>query len=236
MKKLVFLCFLFLIFSKWGTAQVQVVQNASVAKDVQVDVTVTDFKDNVLPHEIMIFKSRINKREYQGLTDQYGRFSVRLPAGDKYDLFILGFTDSTIYDVMDVPDPGPKASYKMPFILTFQFAPAKTFLLNDCNFEAGKATLEPVSYTVLDELVSYLIRKSDERIEIGGHTDNVGTKAANLALSTERALSVINYLISKGINPARLEAKGYGMSVPMEENKTADGRAQNRRTEVKVLE
>jgi OmpA-OmpF porin, OOP family len=235
MKSFFFLFFLF-AFSVPCVAQAQTVQNGAIAKDVQVNVTVTDFKDNVLPHEIMIFRSKINQREYQGLTDEQGKFSVRLPAGDKYDLYILGFKDSTTYDVMDVPDPGPNASYKKPFILTFQFSPAKTFVLEDCNFETGKATLEPVSYKVLDELVAYLVRKSDERIEIGGHTDNVGTKAANLTLSNDRAVSVMNYLISKGIDPARLEAKGYGMTVPVEDNRTEEGRAQNRRTEVKVLE
>ncbi|MDH7896492.1 OmpA family protein, partial [Escherichia coli] len=144
----------------------------------------------VLSHEIMIFRSKINQREYQGLTDDNGKFSVRLPAGDKYDLYILGFKDSTTYDVMDVPDPGPNASYKKPFTLTFQFSPSKTFVLEDVNFETGKATLEPISYTVLDELVAYLVRKSDERIEIGGHTDNVGTALNNLKLSMERATSV----------------------------------------------
>ncbi len=236
MKRLSILLLLFTGYCQFCVAQAQTVQNASIAKDVQVDVTVTDFKDNVLPHEIMIFRSKINQREYQGLTNEMGKFSVRLPAGDKYDLYILGFKDSTTYDVMDVPDPGPNASYKKPFILTFQFSPAKTFVLEDCNFETGKATLEPVSYKVLDELVAYLVRKSDERIEIGGHTDNVGTKAANLTLSTDRATSVMNYLISKGIDPARLEAKGYGMTVPVEDNRTEEGRAQNRRTEVKVLE
>jgi len=214
----------------------QNIQNASIAKDVQVDVTVTDFKDNVLPHEIMIFRSKLSMREYQGLTDEGGKFSVRLPAGDKYEIYILGFKDSTTYDVMDVPDPGPNASYKKPFILTFQFSPSKTFILEDCNFETGKATLEPESYKVIDELVAYLVRKAEERIEIGGHTDNVGSAAANLTLSYDRATSVMNYLISKGIDQARLEAKGYGMTVPVETNKTAEGRAQNRRTEVKILE
>jgi OmpA-OmpF porin, OOP family len=214
----------------------QNVQNGSIAKDVQVDVTVTDFKDNVLPHEIMIFRSKLSMREYQGLTDEEGKFSVRIPAGDKYEIYILGFKDSTTYDIMEVPDPGPNASYKKPFILTFQFSPSKTFILEDCNFETGKATLEPESYRVIDELVAYLVRKAEERIEIGGHTDNVGSAAANLSLSNDRATSVMNYLISKGIDPARLEAKGYGMTVPVETNKTPEGRAQNRRTEVKILE
>jgi outer membrane protein OmpA-like peptidoglycan-associated protein len=219
-----------------ANAQSPIIQNAAIAKDVQVDVTVTDFKDNTLPHEIMIFRSKLNLREYQGLTDDDGKFSVRLPAGDKYEIYILGFKDSTTYDVMDVPDPGPNASYKKPFTLSFQFQPSKTFILEDCNFETGKATLEPESYAVIDELLAYLTRKAEERIEIGGHTDNVGSAAANLVLSKDRATSVMNYLVSKGVDPLRLEAKGYGMSMPVESNKTEEGRAQNRRTEVKVLE
>ncbi|MCC6256717.1 MAG: OmpA family protein, partial [Chitinophagaceae bacterium] len=125
--------------------------------------------------------------------------------------------------------------YKNPFTVDIQFQPSRTFILEDCNFETGKADLEPESYAVLDELVSYLNRKDDERIEIGGHTDNVGSKASNLKLSEDRANTVRDYLISKGIDPSRLEAKGYGMSVPIDDNKTESGRAANRRTEVKIL-
>lgn len=236
MKKLI--SFLLLSFSVplLNQSYSQTVQNAAIAKDAPVDVTVTDFKDNALPHEIMIFRSKRNDREYQGLTDENGKFSVRLPAGDKYEIYILGFKDSTTYDIMDIPDPGPKASYKKPFTLTFQFSPAKTFILEGCNFETGLATLEPEAYQVLDELVAYLTRKTDDRIEIGGHTDNVGTAANNLKLSMDRATAVMNYLISKGIAAERLVAKGYGMTVPIEENRTAEGRASNRRTEVKVIE
>ena len=236
MKKTIWVGFLMLLFTASLQAQTPVVQNATLAKDAQVDVTVTDFKNVPLPREIMIFKSSFNQREYQGLTDSTGRFSVRLPAGDKYEIYILGFKDSTSYDMMDIPDPGPNASYKDPFTLSFQFSPAKTFVLEDVNFETGKAVLEPESYVSLNELAAYLVRKVDERIEIGGHTDNVGTAANNLKLSMERATAVMNYMISKGIDPARLEAKGYGMSVPVESNKTEEGRAQNRRTEAKILD
>ncbi len=236
MKKLVLVSFFATAFAAQMQAQTPVVQNALQAKDAQVNVTVTDFKHVPLPREIMIFKSNFNQREYQGLTDSTGRFSVRLPAGDKYEIYILGFKDSTSYDMMDIPDPGPNASYKEPFTLSFQFSPAKTFVLEDVNFETGKAVLEPESYTSLNELGAYLVRKVDDRIEIGGHTDNVGTAANNLKLSMERATAVMNYMVSKGIDPARLEAKGYGMSVPVESNKTEEGKAQNRRTEVKILD
>lgn len=236
MKKIILLFVASFSFTCLVNAQQATTQNASIPKDAPVDVEVTDFKNNVMPNEIIIFKSKVNTREYQGLTNETGKFSVRLPAGDVYEIFILGFKDSTSYNFLDIPATQGNAYYKDPFKVEIQFQPSKTFILEDCNFETGKATLEPESYTVIDELLAYLTRKADERIEIGGHTDNVGSAAANLVLSKDRATSVMNYLVSKGIDPSRLEAKGYGMSMPVESNKTEEGRAQNRRTEVKVLE
>jgi outer membrane protein OmpA-like peptidoglycan-associated protein len=157
--------------------------------------------------------------------------------GDNYEIYILGFKDSTLNEnVLNIPLPKGNAYYKDPFKVNIQHLPAKSFILEDCNFETGKATLQPESYAVLDELVAYLNRKDDERIELQGHTDNVGSAKSNLVLSEARANTVRAYLLTKGIDPARVTAKGYGMSVPIASNKTAEGRAQNRRTEVKILE
>ena len=232
--KIFFLLLLFispvLVFCQTGT-----VQNAAIPKDAAVDVTVSDFKNNMLNNEIIVFKSSANEKEYQGLTDDNGKFTVRLPAGAKYEIFILGFKDSTSYNVLDIPATTGNAYYKNPFKVNIQFQPSKTFVLENCNFETGKATLEPESFAVLDELVAYLVRKDDEKIEVGGHTDNVGKAAANLTLSMDRANTVRAYLLTKGIDPSRVTAKGYGMTVPIADNKTEDGRAQNRRTEVTIL-
>lgn len=222
------------IAAKAQTNTVQ--QNAAQAKDAPVDVSIADFKKNILPHEIVVFRSRLTQKEYQGMSQDNGKFSLRLPAGDKYEIFILGFKDSTSYNVLDIPALQANASYKNPFVVNIQFQPAKTFVLDDVNFETGKADLKPESFPVLDELVAFLTRKDDERIEIGGHTDNVGKPAANIALSMERAKSVMAYIISRGIDANRLTAKGYGSSVPVESNATAAGRAINRRTEVKILD
>ena len=209
-------------------------QNATVPKDAPVDVFIFDAKHKPLPREVVLFRS-LAGREYHGLSDSTGRFSVRLPQGDKYDISILGFKDSTSYTVLDIPALDGNSYYKDPFKVDIEFTPAKSFVLEDLNFDFGKSTLQPGSETVLDELVAYLNRKTDDRIEVGGHTDNVGSAASNLKLSEDRALAVVAYLESKGIDPSRLEAKGYGMTVPIESNKTEDGRAANRRTEVKIL-
>lgn len=235
MKKLLILILSFGMFPMVMYAQDENVQNASIPKDAPINVTVSDFKNNPRPNEIIVFRSSVNSQEYQGLTNDVGQFSIRLPAGSKYEIFILGFKDSTSYNVLDIPALHGNSYYKNPFKVDIQFQPSRTFILEDCNFETGKADLQPESYSVLDELVAYLNRKDDERIEIGGHTDNVGSAASNLKLSQERANTVKDYLISKGIDPGRLESKGYGMTEPIDDNKTEAGRASNRRTEVKIL-
>ena len=226
-----------MLISMTGFAQSGTIQNASIPKDAPIDVKLTDFKGNILNNEIVVFKSKLNGKEYQGLTDSLGKFSFRLPVGDNYEIYILGFKDSVLNEnVLNIPPTKGNAYYQDPFKVNIQHLPAKSFVLEDCNFETGKATLQPESYTVLDELVAYLVRKDDEKIELGGHTDNVGTAKSNLILSEARANTVRAYLLTKGIDPDRVTAKGYGFSVPVASNKTAAGRAQNRRTEVKILE
>lgn len=229
MKALFLSTFLFL-FAGFAFAQ-----GGPGSKDAPVDVAVTDMKKKPLNHEIIIFKSKVNGKEFQGLTDSLGKFSMRLPVGDTYSVLIWGFNDSTNYTNLNIPTPQGNAYYKTPFKVAIEYVPAKSFVLEDCNFETGKAILLPEAYKALDELVSFLDRKDDEKIEIGGHTDNVGKPAKNKILSEQRAQTVMAYVISKGIDPARMTAKGYGHVKPIATNKTAAGKALNRRTEVKIL-
>lgn len=205
------------------------------SKDAQVQVSLTDFKGKVLPNEVVVFKSDKNNNEYQGETDADGKFALRLPAGAKYEVFVLGFKDSTSNTFLEIPALAPNTTYKDAFKMDLQFQPAKSFILEDLNFDSGKSTLQPGFETVLDELVAYLNRKETERIEIQGHTDNVGKPASNMVLSQDRANVVLQYLLSKGIAADRLVAKGYGSTQPIESNATEDGRASNRRTEIKIL-
>ncbi|MEJ7587735.1 MAG: OmpA family protein [Ferruginibacter sp.] len=215
----------------------QITQPANVPKDAPVDVTIADAKSgSMLNHEIVIFRSKLNNREYQGLSDSTGKFSLRLPAGDKYEIFILGFNDSTSYNVLDIPGLKGTQFYKNGFKVDIQFEAPRSFVLDNCTFESGKANLKPEAYAVLDNLVDYLNRKDDERIEIGGHTDNVGKEEANMILSTNRANTVRAYLLTKGITPERVAAKGYGMTEPVADNDSPEGKQSNRRTEVKIME
>ncbi|HPH85365.1 MAG TPA: hypothetical protein PLC48_07880, partial [Ferruginibacter sp.] len=114
MKKLLVLFVLLSMGPVWVYSQNGNVQNAAIPKDAAVDVTVSDFKNNLLNNEIIVFKSKINNKEFQGITNETGKFTVRLPAGDEYEIFILGFKDSTSYNVLKIPATTGNAYYKKP--------------------------------------------------------------------------------------------------------------------------
>jgi outer membrane protein OmpA-like peptidoglycan-associated protein len=108
-------------------------------------------------------------------------------------------------------------------------------ILRGINFATGSAVIPPSEYPVLDQVVQVLKANEKVRVEIGGHTDSVGSETYNQGLSERRAQSVRNYLIQRGIVAGRLEARGYGEYQPVAQNTTREGRSQNRRIEFRVL-
>lgn len=102
-------------------------------------------------------------------------------------------------------------------------------------FDSGKATIQPASAQCLGEVAKLLTNNAAWRMQIEGHTDNVGAKAANATLSQQRAESVRTWLTGHGIAAARLTAKGFGDSKPIADNTTEDGRAKNRRVTLTKL-
>jgi len=109
------------------------------------------------------------------------------------------------------------------------------WVLRGVQFELGKATLRPESFSILDEVVPVLRRNPGLRVEVQGHSDSTGSTAFNERLSEMRARAVMAYFVSKGVAPARLTAKGFGAIRPAASNDTAEGRAKNRRVELKPL-
>jgi OmpA-OmpF porin, OOP family len=106
--------------------------------------------------------------------------------------------------------------------------------LNNIFFESGRATLKTESYEELDRVVKLLTENPSMEIDLAGHTDNVGTDEANLALSVDRSKAVYDYLVGKGIAAARLTTNGFGETKPVVTNDTEEGRAQNRRVEFTI--
>lgn len=107
--------------------------------------------------------------------------------------------------------------------------------LKNVFFETGSDKLSDLSKHELDNLVSILKSRPSVRVELAGHTDNVGDPAMNLDLSQKRASGVLNYLVSNGIDAGKLVAKGYGQNNPVDSNDTPEGRDKNRRTELKII-
>jgi len=106
--------------------------------------------------------------------------------------------------------------------------------LNGVTFSSDSAELTPESLAILDQAIATLKRRADIKVEIAAHTDSTATDAHNLDLSNRRASSVQNYLESHGIDSRRLSAVGYGEAQPIDSNETEEGKARNRRVELRV--
>jgi outer membrane protein OmpA-like peptidoglycan-associated protein len=110
-------------------------------------------------------------------------------------------------------------------------------VLKNIFFDTNQSILKGESLTELENIRDLLLQNPDWRIQINGHTDNVGHPQINLALSLKRAEAVVKYLGSLGISPERLEAKGYGSEQPLVSNDDEkEGRQINRRTEIEIIE
>jgi outer membrane protein OmpA-like peptidoglycan-associated protein len=166
---------------------------------------------------------------------QSGEFLVSLPAGSNYAL--------------NVSAPGYlfySENYKLGkslkptdvFEVDIQLNPIETgqsIVLKNIFFETGSFGLKNESQVELNKLVEFLSKNPTLVIEIGGHTDNVGNDQANMLLSENRAKSVVDFLVAKGLVTNRLQAKGYGETIPKGDNTTEKGREENRRTEFRIV-
>lgn len=163
-----------------------------------------------------------------------GQFLVCLPMGHGYALNAgaEGYLfHSANYDV-------PAGTGAEPFTLEVLLSPitaGETIALRNIFFNTASHELLPESDVELGKLLGLLKTNAAMRVEVGGHTDDVGADAANLKLSEQRANAVRDHLVAQGIDAARITARGYGETKPVADNKTEQGRALNRRTEVKVL-
>jgi len=164
-----------------------------------------------------------------------GSFLICLPTENDYAL--NAFKDGYLFYSENFSLSGVHSA-KEPFLKNIALKPIKEGeigILKNIFFDTDKYELKPESKTELDKLVNLLIKNPSLKIEIGGHTDNVGDEKYNLTLSQNRAKSVCDYLIQNKIAKERLKYVGYGESKPIETNETELGRANNRRTEFKVI-
>ena len=162
-----------------------------------------------------------------------GKFIITLPSGKNYGIAVKAENYLFHSENFDLPDGGEDNILSKTIQLK-NVAVGNTITLTNIFFDLGKATLRMESNAELDRLVKLMNDAPKLKIEIAGHTDNTGSAIMNENLSQQRANAVVAYLVSKGINLARLTAKGYGSKKPVATNETEAGRQQNRRTEFKI--
>ncbi|MDY0151177.1 MAG: OmpA family protein [Candidatus Cloacimonas sp.] len=166
-------------------------------------------------------------------TDSNGLFSITLPMAESYHVvvnkegYMLQAKDITI------PQDGSAVLFNLTLV---KLEVKKVFVFQNILFDFDKATIKKESLAIVDEIVVTMLSNPELKIEISGHTCNIGTDEYNLELSENRAKSVLEYLVSKGIAESSLSSKGYGESQPLNGNETSNERKQNRRVEVKVKE
>ena len=210
-------------------------QGKLVATDTEAAVRffVVDKKKGPIDGIVVSLKGPDGKVYYTGETDKEGFAEVLVPIGQSYDLVYLSLGRRNVAAKVDVKNE-PRLNLK----LTMRYEReefTKPFVLDDVQFASGSATLTPDSHARLDTMVEYMTHKPETRLEISGHTDNVGKKAVNKKLSQQRADAVRDYLVSKGIAADRIKAVGYGDEKPMFPNDTPDGRRKNRRIEAVAM-
>ncbi len=168
------------------------------------------------------------------LSNDSGSYTARLPEGKAYGVEINAKGYLFFLDMVDITGEQPEEPIRRDFSLEKVEVGTKVVLEN-IFFETNKATLKPESYPQLEQVLKFLDSNSTVRMEISGHTDNVGSLKLNTNLSQARAESVVRYLVERGVDPSRLDSKGYAFSQPVAPNDTPEGRAKNRRVEFKIL-
>jgi outer membrane protein OmpA-like peptidoglycan-associated protein/opacity protein-like surface antigen len=161
------------------------------------------------------------------------------PAGDRIDANGCSLPKDDDGDgVMNDADrcAGTPAGTRVDAAGCPQVFEGERLVLQGVTFATGTARLTRSSSTVLDEMAGKLKANTNVRIEIGGHTDNRGNARTNTRLSLARANAVKAYLVRQGVDAGRMDTKGYGPSEPAADNRTAAGRQQNRRVELKIVQ
>jgi OOP family OmpA-OmpF porin len=160
-----------------------------------------------------------------------GKAQITLPKGS-YIIYVKSKNFVSASEEIMIDNP---TSIFTKEIKLFPIQVGEQIKLKNVRFKQGTPELLEESYPILDHLVKVLKENPTMEIELGGHTDNVGSQKLNLALSEERVLKIKNYLISKGIHQDRVQGKGYGGLQPIAPNDVEENRRLNRRVEFKII-
>lgn len=198
--------------------------------------TVTDkLTSKGLPSSVELFDNENNKALMKVQTDEKGDYFITLPTGRDYT-FTVNRKGYLFYSEQYALSKKEADSTYQKNIALQPVALHANFVFNNILFKNNSFELPTAAFIELDKLVQVLNENPSIKLEISGHTDNIGKQEDNLILSANRAKAIVNYLNSKNIDAKRLSYKGYGALKPIAENNSEEGRAKNRRTEFTVTD
>ncbi|MGZ3920092.1 MAG: OmpA family protein, partial [Bacteroidia bacterium] len=201
--------------------------------------TIKDEKGEPISGAVLEIKNTVTKEKtYATVDSTTGQYMAAISLKKKDNIVMTVKKDSIAFNsvVVDVKN----ASYYSPpadvKLVVAKAEKGKSFVINNILYNTNSAEIKEESKLILESFADYLKENPDIKVEIQGHTDNVGNPKDNLALSTNRAFSIKQLLEEYKIDGNRITAKGYGQDKPIADNKTENGRAKNRRTEFLIVE
>ena len=204
----------------------------SAAFSAELTVVAMDYKqENPQRYKSIVLRGK-KGTAFDATTNGNGIARLSVSNGDTYTIWCDGITgefDCGFGNSWSVPHDAGSGEIHI-------YYDDDRFDLKGVNFATGKSELLSSSFKILESTVKGLQKYDSVRVEISGHTDNVGGLEYNDKLSQARAEAVRNYLIKKGIAESRITAVGYGYSRPRADNKTENGKAQNRRIEIVIIQ
>jgi outer membrane protein OmpA-like peptidoglycan-associated protein len=218
-------------------------------QEMTFDLFVADVKMAVVSGKILDKKTGENLKaissaqiNVEGQSDVFAKvdtlnatYELKLKPGTQYTISASAPNYYPLYEVVDASNTtGNIKIYKDLIIVPIEVG--QSIRLNNIFFDPGKTVLKQESFSELDRVADFLSKNPDIKVEISGHTDNVGGAATNQKLSQNRAQSVADYIVKKGIPKGKVVAKGYGLAKPVASNATKEGKAQNRRVEFTILD
>lgn len=210
-------------------------ENVRPAKTLYVKGRVFDVKTGKgLPSAVELIDNLNRQTVTNVQTDETGNYFITLPVGKDYTFTVNRKGYLFFSELYPLSKKTPDSTYDKDIPLQ-PIELNATLVLKNIFFETNSAQLQAVSLIEIDKLLQLMNENPGVKVQINGHTDNVGLPANNLKLSTNRAKSVADYLVSKGIDAKRLLHKGFGETKPVADNKTEAGRALNRRTEFVII-
>lgn len=199
-----------------------VVRDGKTNEPLEADI---ELFDNVKNELVATFRSNSNS----------GRYLVTLPSGRNYGISVKKNNYLFHSENFDLPAETDFQEFVQDIALK-KIEVGNTIVLRNIFFDSDKATLRQESNSELERLVKLLKDNPSIKIELSSHTDGDGAAEYNQKLSEARSASVTQFLIARGIGPARVVAKGYGETSPISNNTSEEGKQKNRRTEFRVLE